>query len=201
MSCGSRFLACFWPFAVSAGRWGKCALFAHRRLILRGQATIEGAFLIPMILLMLMMLIQPGILLYDRMVMNAAASEGCRLITTCPVGESTDAYEGYIRRRLGSVPQQDNFHVHGGRCTWNIALEGNEGTSKVGVTIENQVKPLPFFDFGARALGMVNDEGNFAIKVHASSLVKSNWVTENSQGLDPEAWVAGDGSTAKGSVS
>ena len=35
----------------------------------RGQATVEGAFLIPVILLMLMLLIQPGILLYDRVVM------------------------------------------------------------------------------------------------------------------------------------
>ena len=40
---------------------------------LRGQSTVEGAFLIPVILLMLMLLIQPGILLYNRVVMQSAA--------------------------------------------------------------------------------------------------------------------------------
>lgn len=37
-----------------------------------GQSTVEGAFLIPVILLMLMLLIQPGILLYNRVVMQSA---------------------------------------------------------------------------------------------------------------------------------
>ena len=125
-----------------------------------------------------------------------AASEGCRLIATCPAGEVSDAYEGYVRRRLGSIPQQDNFHVHGSGCTWDISLEGDEETDRVSVTIGNQVKPLPFFDFGARALGVVNDKGNFEITVHFSVLTKSSWVVENDQGLNPKAWVASDGSTA-----
>lgn len=70
-----------------------------------GQSTVEGAFLIPVILLMMMLLIQPGILLYNRVVMQSAASEGCRLISMRPSGDSPDAYEGYVIRRLGSVPQ------------------------------------------------------------------------------------------------
>lgn len=192
MSWGARFLASEGAVASRAFPcWCFARVFAHR-----GQATVEGAFLIPVILLMLMMLVQPGILLYDRMVMNAAASEGCRLIATCPAGEVSDAYEGYVRRRLGSIPQQDNFHVHGSGCTWDISLEGDEETDRVSVTIGNQVKPLPFFDFGARALGVVNDKGNFEITVHFSVLTKSSWVVENDQGLNPKAWVASDGSTA-----
>ncbi len=192
MGWGARFLASEGAVASRAFPcWCFARVFAHR-----GQATVEGAFLIPVILLMLMMLVQPGILLYDRMVMNAAASEGCRLIATCPAGEVSDAYEGYVRRRLGSIPQQDNFHVHGSGCTWDISLEGDEETDRVSVTIGNQVKPLPFFDFGARALGVVNDKGNFEITVHFSVLTKSSWVVENDQGLNPKAWVASDGSTA-----
>ena len=35
-----------------------------------GQATVEAAFLIPLILLLLMLLMQPGIILYSRMVMQ-----------------------------------------------------------------------------------------------------------------------------------
>ncbi len=192
MGWGARFLA---SEGAAASRACSCWRFA-RVFVRRGQATVEGAFLIPVILLMLMMLVQPGILLYDRMVMNAAASEGCRLIATCPAGEAPDVYEGYVRRRLGSIPQQDNFHVHGSGCTWDISLEGGEETDRVSVTIGNQVKPLPFFDFGARALGVVNDKGNFEMTVRFSIPAKSSWVVENDQGLDPEAWVASEGSTA-----
>lgn len=83
--------------------------FASVHGFFSGQSTVEGAFLIPVILLMLMLLIQPGILLYNHVVMQSAASEGCRLISTRPSGDSLDAYEGYVIRRLGSVPQQKIF--------------------------------------------------------------------------------------------
>lgn len=102
-----------------------------RRIALswRGQATVEGAFLIPVILLMLMLLIQPGILLYDRVVMQAAAAEGCRLVSTRPPGDSSDAYKGYVLRRLGSVPQQKNFHVHGGSAPGKCRLRATRGAN------------------------------------------------------------------------
>lgn len=162
-----------------------------------GQLTVEGAFLIPVILLMLMLLIQPGILLYNRVVMQSAASEGCRLISTRPSGDSPDAYEGYVIRRLGSVPQQKNFHVHEGACTWEVCFDGGEESDIVTVTIKNQAEPLPFFDFGARSLGLVNGEGNFVQEVSVSTHSKSAWVVGNDQGLDPDAWVSQNGSTAE----
>ena len=163
----------------------------------QGQSTVEGAFLIPVILLMLMLLIQPGILLYNRVVMQSAASEGCRLISTRPSGDLSDAYEGYVIRRLGSVPQQKNFHVHEGACTWEVCFDGDEESDIVTVTIRNQAEPLPFFDFGARSLGLVNGEGNFAQEVSVSTHSKSAWVVGNDQGLDPDAWVSQNGSTAE----
>lgn len=163
----------------------------------RAQATVEGAFLIPVILLMLMLLIQPGILLYDRMVMNAAASEGCRLIATQGADALSAACEGYVKRRLGSVPQQENFHVHENGCSWVVEFEGNEGSEGVSVSIQNQVKPLPFFDFGSRALGLVNENGNFEQKVTVSAVSKSPWVAGCKQGINPEAWVESNGSTAE----
>ena len=147
-----------------------------------GQSTVEGAFLIPVILLMMMLLIQPGILLYNRVVMQSAASEGCRLISTRP---------------LGSVPQQKNFHVHEGACTWEVCFDGGEESDIVTVTIRNQAEPLPFFDFGARSLGLVNGEGNFVQEVSVSTHSKSAWVVGNDQGLDPDAWVSQNGSTAE----
>lgn len=192
-------------YSASFGQDG-CSMAALRQIVLLrrcgtgrfcAQATVEGAFLIPVILLMLMLLIQPGILLYDRMVMNAAASEGCRLIATQGADAVPAACEGYVKRRLGSVPQQENFHVHEGGCSWVIEFEGNENAEEVGVSIENQVKPLPFFDFGSRALGLVNENGNFEQKVTVSAVSKSPWVAGCKQGINPEVWVESNGSTAE----
>ncbi len=163
-----------------------------------GQATVEGAFLIPLILLLLMMLIQPGILLYNRMVMQSAAAEGCRLLATRPVDGygSEAAFKEYVLRHLGSVPQQENFHVHESGCSWVVELKGDETHERVGVSIENRVKPLPFFDFGASTLGLTGSDGCFSQKVEVSQQVKSDWVLNNELGLVPDSWVTQDGSTA-----
>ena len=37
----------------------------------RGQATVEAAFLIPVLFTVLLLSVQPGMVLYDRMVMRA----------------------------------------------------------------------------------------------------------------------------------
>lgn len=164
----------------------------------RGQATVEGAFLIPVILLLLLLLIQPGIILYDRMVMGAAAAEGCRLLATrtAVLEGSDEACEQYVRRRLGAVPQQENFHVHESGCSWVIELAGDEHASSVSVSIETQIEPLPLFDFGAAALGLTNGSGNFVQRVEVSQPVRATWLEDNELGLDPRAWVGSDGSTA-----
>ena len=52
---------------------------------------MEGAFAIPLVFLLLLLLLQPGILLYDRMVMNAAAAEGCRMLATRSADAGVDA--------------------------------------------------------------------------------------------------------------
>ena len=57
----------------------------------RGQATVEAAFLIPVLFTVLLLSVQPGMVLYDRMVMQAAASDACRLaaVKTDAVGDSS----------------------------------------------------------------------------------------------------------------
>ena len=88
----------------------------------RGQATVEAAFLIPVVLVLLLLLIQPGILLYNQLVMAAAASEGCRLLATKTdrAVVSQEKCESYIMRSLGSVSPHDMFHIHVGGCSWVI---------------------------------------------------------------------------------
>ncbi len=172
----------------------------QKRQHYKAQAAVECAFLIPVVLLLLMLLIQPGILLYNYMVMKGAASEGCRLLATrSDVSAGQDVYESSIRRHLGSVPQQENFHVHQAGCSWIITLEGNEQSPQVKVTIENQVKPLPFFDFAASALGLTNEAGNFVQKVEIQREVRSSWVQASEDGTDPYSWVHRDDSLIGGS--
>ena len=156
-----------------------------------GQASVEAAFLIPIVFIMLLLLIQPGIILYDRMVMQSAASEGCRLLATKTdaVGFSDEKYESYILRRLGSIPPQDNFHVHNGTCSWEIELVGNENSAVVNVTIKNKVRPLPLLDSGAKLLGLLDESGLLTIEVSVSMPTQPYWVSGSEYGLDPRAWV------------
>ncbi len=46
----------------------------------RGQGTVEAAFVLPVLLGLVLFLLQPGIVLYDRVVMKSAAAEACRLL-------------------------------------------------------------------------------------------------------------------------
>lgn len=155
-----------------------------------GQASVEAAFLIPLLLLTLLLLIQPAILLYTYLVMQGAAAEACRIVSTETLLEqNAEAVERYTMRRLAAVPQQDNFHVHDPACTWNIVYSGNDATSTVSVQITNQVKPLPLFDFGLAALGLLNEQGNFQMSASHQLQTKSDWVRDNEWGIDPERWV------------
>lgn len=156
----------------------------------QGQAVVEAAFLIPVLLLALLLLIQPTILLYTTLVMQGAAAETCRIVATESLMEkNVDAIEDFAKRRLAAVPQQDNFHVHEPSCTWVITYTGDESTSEVTVEITNEVKPLPLFDFGLEALGVLNDEGNYQLEVSHHLATKSAWVQQNPLGTDPDQWI------------
>ena len=86
----------------------------------RGQATVEAAFLIPVLFTVLLLSVQPGMVLYDRMVMRAAASDACRLAAakTDAVGDSSQAVEAAI----GWAPSRPSpaftctTEVAAGRC-------------------------------------------------------------------------------------
>ena len=150
----------------------------------RGQGTVEAAFLVPVLFMGLLLLLQPGIVLYDRIVMEAAASEACRLLATATsvTGDMTESCENFVMHRLSAVPAASCFHVHKGGCTWEIELEGDEDSQTVSVTIRNQLTPLPLIGAAAALLGIVNDEGNFVIEVACTQDIQPSWV--DSTGLD-----------------
>lgn len=155
-----------------------------------GQATVEAAYLIPILLLLVLLLIQPMILLYNRMVMENAAAEGCRLLATASSqgAYSNEKYEGYIKRRLASIPPVDIFHVHAEGCTWEVSLEGDESSGEVSVHITNAVKPLPLIGWGANLLNMTDAKGNFVQEVRVTMPTQPSWVA-GSGGNDQEGWV------------
>lgn len=157
----------------------------------RGQGAVEAAFVIPVLFLALLLLLQPGIILYDRLVMQAVAAEGCRLLATKTgaLGDMDAACEAFVRHRLSAVPQHDCFHVHGGGCSWDITLSGDESSGTVSVTIANKLKPLPLLDAGATLLGMTDGAGRLPLEVTASLPIQPDWVNGAEAGRDPAGWI------------
>ena len=158
---------------------------------LSGQGSLEAAFTIPVLFVLMLLLIQPGIILYDRMVMGAAAAEGCRLLATkgSAFGAMDDSCEAYIRHRLASIPQHDCFHVHTGGCSWRIEMDGGESSGQASVRITNEVHPLPLFDGVSVLLGLTNSRGNLEVTVEASMPVQPAWIASAPAGTDPSGWI------------
>lgn len=152
-----------------------------------GQSTVEAAFIIPIVMLLLLLLIQPGILLYDRTVMRAAAAEGCRLMTTNSASDYETLVKPYVLRKLGAVPSQENFHVHAGGCTWEVSFSGDETAREVATTVKTEVRPLPLLGSGAALLGMTNGAGNIVLEVTEHLPTQPDWVWEE-QGGSPSGW-------------
>ena len=107
-----------------------------------GQATVEAAFALPIALALVILLVQPGILLYDRIVMQQAAAETCRLLATTPEGDPSGvcrafASGGWVRCPSRIAPcSPRRLHVE-------VELEGGESSDVVRVRIATKAKPLP----------------------------------------------------------
>jgi hypothetical protein len=147
--------------------------------------------MIPVFFLLILLLTQPAILLYNRMVMENAAAEGCRLLATRTdvAAYSADKYEGYVKRRLASIPPVDIFHAHVGSQTWEIELSGSEASGEVSVRITNRLKPLPLLDKGASLLRLTDGQGYLTQTVEVTSPTQAAWVWENAEG-GPADWAA-----------
>lgn len=148
--------------------------FRNKFIERRGQATVEAAFLIPVMMCLLLLMIEPGIVLYDRIVMNSAVSEGARLLSTQKDGNS-ELVEDYIKRRLGAIPSVDIFHLHETECSYEISCNGNSHMEFVTVSLKNKIKALPLLDIGLRAFGGVSVDGYFEISTSCSLSTQNDW--------------------------
>lgn len=150
----------------------------------RGQATVEAAILVPVVFLLLVLLCQPAILLYDRMVMSAAAGQAVRMLSTRASDAPDGGFERVIESQLAAIPRSDVFHTGGG--SWRIDLEGNEASREVHVAIENRVRPLPLVGLLAGAAGLADGDGLLRITVEATGRTQPDWVL--AQGTSPAEW-------------
>lgn len=172
-----------------AGREGKRRPRVRLRTLRegKGQSTVEAAFALPVLVLLTLLLIQPGIVFYDRMVMQGAASEACRLMATTS-GNDVGLAEDFVRRRLGAIPQLDQFHVHSGGCSWRIELAGDESSNVTSAKLATEVRPLPLMDGMLALLGATNAQGNLVIEVESQQQVQPDWVDGAVEGRDPSGW-------------
>ena len=150
----------------------------------RGQMTVEAAFLIPVLFVFLALLLQPAILIYDYMVMQSAANQGLRLISTKPQDISDAMYERAIKQQLQAIPNLEIFHTG----QWDVQIEGNETSQTVSVTIEGRAEPIPVLGISTMLFGMLDADGTVHLQVQAQQQTQPQWAVDS--GLDPSEWVS-----------
>lgn len=151
----------------------------------RGQASVEAALLIPIVLAGMLIAAQPAISLYDRMVMEAAAAEGCRVLETLPEADSEEA-QAYVRRRLEAIPSVAAFH----EGAWSIEVAGaGQQSAHASVRISHVYRPLPLIGSAMGLVGLADGDGRVRQEVFRQVNVHDDWALHSSLGLQFDAWV------------
>lgn len=140
----------------------------------RGQATVEAALLLPSLLVVLAVLLEPACVLYTRSVMASTAAELCRLLVTRRGDVTDDEVKAFALRRLRAVPECVPFHG-GGEGDWAIEASSGAASPKAEVTIRGHVPLLPLFSLVGQAFGVVGEEG-LELSVSASEDLRPSWL-------------------------
>ena len=137
-----------------------------------GQSSVEAAVLLPTLMLLMGILMQPAFLLYTRMVMRSAAGECARVLLTASKDDE-DACRRFALRRLEAVPNVSPFHV-GGRDGWEVTFDYAEDASSVSVDIVGRLRPLPLLGIAASAMG--EREGDLlVVRTHVTERLRPAW--------------------------
>lgn len=118
-----------------------------------GQSTVEAAVLLPTLMLLMALLVQPICVFYTLSVMRHAAAETARVLATA---SDESVAQSFALRRLAAVPDSSLFHV-GGRKDWRVSVERGEG--EVAVAIRGHVRPLPFLGVVVASMGLQDANG------------------------------------------
>ncbi len=133
-----------------------------------GQSSVEAALLLPSLMVVLALLIQPACLLYTRSIMSSAANEAVRMLATTT---NKDEVTAFIKRRLAAVPEVSVFHS-GGADDWVVEVEQGD---EVSIAVTGHARPLPLMGFISAALG-ASDSSGLALSVTAKGKSQQVWV-------------------------
>lgn len=139
------------------------------------QATIEAAIVIPCVLTLLLLALQPVCLLYTVAVMESAAGEVARVAATRTAQDGDGGCEAFAMRRLSAVPDVPIFH-DGGPLAWEIGVEGGSASDEVRVEISGAVAPLPVLGAFVPLFGEVDGHGNVKLRVEVVRATRPSWV-------------------------
>ena len=143
-----------------------------------GQATVEAAVVLPAVMLVFTLLLQPVCLSYTRAVMRAAAAESARAAATA-YGGDVGACRSFALRRLRAVPDVPLFHV-GGEADWDVSIEQSD--RQVSVRIAGHARPLPLMGLLASA-ALRRDGKGLVLDVSLQENLRPSWL-----GGDYDAW-------------
>ncbi|MDO4536744.1 MAG: pilus assembly protein [Coriobacteriales bacterium] len=136
----------------------------------RGQSTVEAAVLLPTLMLLFALLVQPICVLYTRTIMAHVASELARVALT---ERDEQQVRSYALRRLEAVPEASLFHV-GGQADWELSSQcTSDGT--VCVEISGHLRPLPFFGVATWLLGE-RDGADLLLRVRVEETLRPTWL-------------------------
>lgn len=127
--------------------------------------------ILPALMLVFSLLLQPVCLCYTRAVMRAAAAEAARAATTAYAGSMTDCV-ACVRRRLRAVPEVPLFHV-GGSSDWKIGI--SRADKQVDVTISGHARPLPIMGALAGA-AFERDSTGIVLRVTLTMQGRPSWL-------------------------
>lgn len=121
----------------------------------RGQATVEAAFLLPSLMLLFALLLEPACMGYTLVVMRSAASEAARAVACDYDGDFEDCRQ-FVLRRLAAVPEVSPFHV-GGKDDWDVSIE--RGGHDATLVVRGHARPLPLMGVIASAFAESDGTG------------------------------------------
>lgn len=138
--------------------------------------------LLPTLMVLMALLVQPICLLYTRSVMWEAAAETARSAGTA---RSLATCQSYALRRLDAVPEASIFHV-GGRGDWQVSVTRSSDGGTAKVEISGHARPLPLLGNVATAFEE-RDATGVVLRVSVSERTRPDWV-EGSYGSWMGMW-------------
>jgi len=142
-----------------------------------GQAVAEAPIAIIALVALVILLLQPTILLYDRVIMNNAVAEAARVqVTEMDGGAQRGHLAAFVERRLRTIPNNPYFR------NAKPTVTPIEAGDYVGVKLTLSVRPLPVLGPAMSWLGKRGPSGE--ILIESQALAPRAFTGEDQ--LDPE---------------